>query len=102
MEIPFATKSQENAKKGFIPRSIQDKNPVCCNDATKEDTRMTAVLQRTDERHKAYKKEQAADIKAVAKLEIDILKENLRDLFLETSLKIAKKIHIVEKNNMYH
>ena len=54
-------------------------------------------MQRTAARHEAYKKEQAVDIRIVAELEIKILKENLRDLFLETTHTVAKMIHIAEK-----
>ena len=50
----------------FIPRSVRDKNPVRCSDDVKEDNRIVVVMQRTAARHETYKKEQAADIHAVA------------------------------------
>lgn len=80
----------------FIPRSIRDKNPVRCSDDVKEDSRIVAAMQRAASRHETYKREQAADIHTIAKIEITILKEKINLLFLQAAYTYAKIIHVME------
>ena len=90
-------KSGATIIKQFIPRSIREKKPVRCSNDIKEDNRIATVMQRTLVLHEKYKSEQATDIQEVSKLEIDIMKERLSTLFLNTAFKYAKVIHIMEK-----
>ena len=53
-------------------------------------------MQRTLARHKTHKLEPATHIQEVSKLEIEIMKERLSSLFLNTAFKYAKAIHIME------
>ena len=89
--------SGETITKHFIPRSIRDKNPVCCSNDVKDDNRIAVVIQRTLARHKKYKIEQAMDIQEVFKLGIEITKERLSTIFLNVVFKYAKVIHIMKK-----
>ena len=62
--------SGETITEHFIPRSIRDRNPVCCSDNVNEDNRIAVVMQHTLVRQERYKIEQATDIQEVPKLEI--------------------------------
>ena len=57
----------------------------------KEDSRVVNVMQQAAARHEIYKKEQAANIHAITKIEVKNLKEKLNNLFLQVSHTYTKK-----------